>query len=99
MADTSSTTHEVRRRFRVRGRVQGVGFRAWTLGVAAQLGLRGTVRNCPDGTVEVDAGGTPGAVDRLGGLLADGPALAEVEEVTELEPATQPLPESFRLAH
>lgn len=98
MAETSSTTHDVRRRFRVRGRVQGVGFRAWTLGIAAELGLRGTVRNCPDGSVEVEAGGARKAVDRLRSMLADGPALADVEDVAEIEPGAHPLPESFRLA-
>ena len=42
----------------VRGRVQGVGFRYWVLEQARAQGLKGWVRNCPDGTVEVEAEGT-----------------------------------------
>lgn len=45
------------RRLTVRGRVQGVGFRAWTVREAKALGLDGWVRNRRDGTVEVLACG------------------------------------------
>ena len=55
MSDSESGWQQ--RGFRIRGRVQGVGFRWWTRGRASDLGLRGTVGNRPDGTVEVHAVG------------------------------------------
>lgn len=42
----------------VRGKVQGIGFRALTNSRAHRLGLKGTVRNLPDGTVEIFAQGS-----------------------------------------
>jgi acylphosphatase len=41
----------------VHGRVQGVGFRAWTRALARDLGLRGSARNLPDGRVAIVAEG------------------------------------------
>lgn len=46
----------------IRGRVQGVGFRAWTEGIAAERELEGWVRNRRDGSVEAVFGGTQAAV-------------------------------------
>ena len=57
MSDSESERHQ--RGFRVCGRVQGVGFRWWTRRRASDLGLRGTVRNRPDGSVEIHAAGEP----------------------------------------
>ncbi len=71
------------RRFVVRGRVQGVGFRWWTRGRARELGLVGSVRNRPDGTVEVLAAGPSDRLERFRGLLRQGPTSARVEEVWE----------------
>ena len=48
----------------VRGDVQGVGFRAATAHEARRAGVAGWVRNLRDGSVEVEARGTPDAVDR-----------------------------------
>jgi acylphosphatase len=56
----------------VRGRVQGVGFRAATAHEARRLGVEGWVRNLPDGTVEVDARGAPAAIDALLAWLGAG---------------------------
>ncbi len=70
-----------RRGFRVLGRVQGVGFRWWTRATGAELGLRGSVRNCPDGSVEVQAQGTPAALAKLEEELWKGPPAARVDEV------------------
>lgn len=74
----------VRRRFVVTGRVQGVGFRIWTVRRAGALGLSGTVRNCEDGSVEVEIEGAPESVWRLRELLARGPALAQVRSLREV---------------
>lgn len=65
----------------IRGRVQGVGFRAWTVGQARRLGLLGWVRNCPDGSVEVLASGPADILDRLATLCHAGPRLARVTAV------------------
>jgi acylphosphatase len=73
-------------RFVISGRVQGVGYRWWTIETAAALRLRGWVRNRRDGTVEALAIGEQAALDRLAVLCAEGPAAAIVEAVAR-EPA------------
>lgn len=54
---------------RYSGRVQGVGFRATARGIASRLGLTGWVRNEPDGSVLLEAQGTPEALAALRGEL------------------------------
>ena len=73
------------RRWRVRGRVQGVGFRYFTQRVAAELGLGGYVRNLDDGGVEVYAVGPEEKLSELAGRLHHGPRWAEVDGVDEQE--------------
>jgi DNA ligase D-like protein (predicted 3'-phosphoesterase) len=70
----------------VRGRVQGVFFRATTAERARELGALGWVRNAEDGTVLVHIEGPEAAVDALLAFLAEGPPGAAVEAV-ETEPA------------
>jgi acylphosphatase len=65
----------------VRGYVQGVGFRAFTHRKATSLGLRGYVRNTPEGDVEVVAEGTVANVESLLDALRRGPSEAEVASV------------------
>jgi len=65
----------------VSGRVQGVGFRYFTLRAARRLRLRGFVRNLPGGCVEVCAEGERGALETLVGVLRDGPPGAAVRHV------------------
>jgi acylphosphatase len=79
------------------GRVQGVGFRAWALRRAQELGVRGWVRNRRDGSVEVEAVGPPPSLERLRQLLADGPPLAHVLRVEEEAPGGDRLPERFEI--
>ena len=69
------------RRYLVRGRVQGVGFRWFVARAAQKLGLTGHVRNLPDGRVEVVASGEPAELDRLSEALAEGPPGAVVAGV------------------
>jgi acylphosphatase len=72
------------RGFRVVGRVQGVGFRQWTRRTAERLGLSGTVRNLPDGSVEVWATGSNAALHELESALRKGPLAARVDRVESL---------------
>ena len=79
MAPTEKVTEG--RRFIVRGRVQGVGFRWFVEREAHILGIAGWVRNNHDGSVEVLAQGTR---DQLSGLhcrLREGPRAARVDAV------------------
>jgi len=71
----------------VKGRVQGVFFRATTRKKATELGLHGCVSNLPDGSVEVLAYGEPEPLQALQKWLWQGPPAAQVNEVqcTELE--------------
>ena len=65
----------------VRGRVQGVFFRASTQREAKRLGLTGWVKNLPDGTVEVVAEGEDDSLKEFLGWVQRGPTAARVERV------------------
>ena len=65
----------------VRGRVQGVAFRAATADEGRRLGVGGWVRNLPDGRVEVEAEGERPALEALVELCRRGPPAARVEEL------------------
>ncbi len=67
-------------RLRIAGRVQGVGYRAWTVDTARRLGLRGWVRNRLDGSVEVLVIGADDAVATMIETCRDGPVTARVTE-------------------
>ena len=64
---------------RVRGRVQGVAFRAYTRARARQLGLVGWVRNEPDGSVRLVAEGPDDALQALADWAERGPDHARVD--------------------
>jgi acylphosphatase len=76
------------RRFVVRGRVQGVGFRWFVEREAHALGIAGWVRNNHDGSVEVLAQGTRDQLSGLHSRLREGPRAARVDavEVSEASP-------------
>jgi acylphosphatase len=65
----------------VRGRVPGVACRAYTVDEARRLGVRGWVRNLPDGRVEAEAEGERPAVEALLAFCRRGPPAARVEGV------------------
>ena len=65
----------------VRGRVQGVAFRAYTADQARRAGVAGWVRNRPDGSVEAAFEGEPGAVETLLAFVRRGPRSARVDDV------------------
>ena len=65
----------------VAGRVQGVGYRAWTVRQARSLALTGWVRNRPDGTVEAVFAGGQEAVNLMLAACRMGPGHAVVKQV------------------
>jgi acylphosphatase len=73
------------RRFLVRGRVQGVGFRWFVEREAHILGIAGWVRNNADSSVEILAMGTRDQLAGLRSRLRGGPRAARVDDVEELE--------------
>jgi acylphosphatase len=85
------------RRYIVRGRVQGVGFRWFVDSEARQLGLSGWVRNNVDGTVEVLAMGNEVQLANLREKLQRGPRAARVDEVQVLPAEPVAGLETFRI--
>jgi acylphosphatase len=82
---TSTEKATLARRFLVRGRVQGVGFRWFVEREAHLLGIAGWVRNNADGSVEVLAMGLRDQLLALQSRLRAGPRAARVDDVEELE--------------
>ena len=78
-----TATETQARRFLVRGRVQGVGFRWFVEREAHILGIAGWVRNNADSSVEVLAIGTSAQLTGLRARLREGPRAARVDEVEE----------------
>lgn len=70
-----------------KGRVQGVWFRGFIRKHATELGLKGWVRNRPDGTVEAEITGPRPAVEDLLRRSRKGPPAARVDEVVVEEMA------------
>jgi acylphosphatase len=71
---------------RLRGRVQGVGFRWFVRVHARRLGLAGYVANLRDGSVEVAASGEREKLDEFSRVVRRGPDGAEISTVEELPP-------------
>jgi acylphosphatase len=71
----------VSRRYLIGGRVQGVGFRFFTEAAAVREGLRGWVRNLPDGRVEIEIEGDAESVERFEQSVRRGPPGARVSHV------------------
>ena len=77
----------------VTGRVQGVGFRYFTVRCANYLSLCGWVRNLPDGSVETAIQGQVEKIEEMIGLLKQGPGAANVSglEIEEIESGSEEL--------
>ena len=73
------------RKFVVRGRVQGVGFRWFVEHEAKKLGVSGWVRNNSDGSVEVLASGTGEQLSGLRSRLQQGPRASRVDGIEEAD--------------
>ena len=77
----------IQRKIVVRGKVQGVGFRNATWRKAIELGIRGSVRNLDDGSVEILASATEKEFKIFGNWCRVGPSHARVDslEISELD--------------
>ena len=84
-------------KFNVRGRVQGVAFRAHAREQAQHLGLTGYAKNLPDGSVEVLACGDAVVLEELESWLRRGPPAAWVDGVTRTN-VDRPPPLAFTTA-
>jgi acylphosphatase len=83
----------------ISGRVQGVGFRWHVREEAQRLGLKGWVKNLPDGSVEIAAAGARGDLEKLEKAVRSGPRGAHVSTVRQLEPvAADSLESPFGIA-
>jgi len=85
-----NTLGQVHVRAHIRGRVQGVGYRAWTEATALERGLEGWVRNRRDGAVEALFAGSASAVAAMIEACRRGPPGARVDAIEE-SPATAEL--------
>ena len=65
----------------VHGRVQGVGYRYFALRQGELLGLKGYVRNCIDGSVELEVEGERAIIEQFIQLLKEGPRFSQVTKV------------------
>ncbi len=83
---------------RVRGLVQGVSFRASFARVASELGVRGWVKNKPDGSVEAHVEGDRGAVLQVVSWARHGPPRARVDRV-DVEPVRPREYHGFRITN
>ncbi len=71
----------VRAHLLISGRVQGVGFRYRAQNIAQNLGVRGWIKNCWDGKVEVVMEGEEDKVKKLIDWCYQGPRSAEIEKI------------------
>ena len=73
-----------RRRIRIEGRVQGIGYRAWVAARAKEAGVEGWVRNRRDGAVEAAFEGEGALIDGLVERCCQGPRTAAVAGIEDL---------------
>jgi len=74
---------DLARHYRIRGRVQGVGYRYFAQRIALRLGVRGWVRNLPNGDVEAFGEAETEVLDRFRRELERGPSFSQVSEVIQ----------------
>ena len=85
------------RAYRLHGRVQGVGFRAFIRRQARDLGLSGWARNEPDGTVAIEVSGPPGDLDSFEDRIRRGPPAGRVESVDRKRLGSPPGTDGFEI--
>lgn len=74
---------DIIRQLTIRGRVQGVGYRAWVEHMADEQGLAGWVRNRRDGSVEALFAGPPDLVGEMIARCRQGPSAARVDGIID----------------
>ena len=79
---------------RIRGKVQGVWYRTWTMEEASRRGLRGWVRNRRDGSVEALFAGDLRVIEAMVEICRVGPPLARIDSISSEATADEP-PEGF----
>jgi len=99
LGDRQERGQRVALRLRLRGHVQGVGFRWFVRGVARELGLAGRVRNLRDGSVEIEVAGDPESVEELKARVRQGPPGAAVAGLHEERLAAEPDWDGFQIDH
>lgn len=82
-------------RLKIKGHVQGVGYRDWAIDEARGLGLDGWVRNLRTGEVEALLSGADAAINRMIEACRRGPSIARVSDI-EIFPAAPPPERGFR---
>ncbi|MGM0639813.1 MAG: acylphosphatase [Thermotogota bacterium] len=75
----------ISRKFILKGRVQGVGFRFFTTKNAEKFGITGSVKNLTNGNVEVYAKGDKNKLEDFKAKLIKGNSFSRVEEIEEYE--------------
>jgi len=75
--------------FIVRGKVQGVFYRASARDVANSLGLKGSVCNLPDGAVQIEVEGEQVVINKFYGWCLEGPPRAVVNKIETQEGQVQ----------
>jgi len=75
--------------YRIEGRVQGVAFRYHTRNEAVRLGIRGTVRNLPDGSVEIYADAAEETIRQFEFFLKSSPGHSEVKKISKNKVETE----------
>ena len=96
-AGSGADRSDVRVHIIVSGLVQGVGYRYFAFNAARKLAVTGWVRNRADGTVELEAQGTRGAVAAFIGRLKSGNQWSRVHDVQVTAMAAQPSDRAFRI--
>lgn len=71
------------RHLRIHGKVQGVGYRFFATRVARRLGLKGSIQNLRDGSVEATVEGEKEKIDEWIEELKEGPRYAEVTQIEQ----------------
>ncbi|MFW6279228.1 MAG: acylphosphatase [Bacillota bacterium] len=81
MSEDKNNEEKVRKHVYITGRVQGVGFRAFTRRNASQFGVKGWVKNLFDGRVEAVLSGGKDDVGQMINKLRQGPSMAMVQDI------------------